>query len=203
LEDVRKVGDYTVLHAMYIGHKEVVLCENANAEPNERYLCCYVENNAIYERYPDAIVSDNFAELVKVYGTRISEAAAEIIRETEKANAEVGANQEITPENCKAITYEDSLVNKVIVIRGNILRPEFRHASRQLMLCTGGFGAEPNSRGRTCFCTNLYDGKQTSYYRSDVLGTIEKTDLPEWAKSGLEKAQAALADRARQQDDAR
>lgn len=89
LEDVRKVGDYTVLHAMYIGHKEIVLCENADAKPNERYLCCYVENIAIFERYSDAIVSDDFAELVKEYGTRITEAAAEIIRETEKANAEV------------------------------------------------------------------------------------------------------------------
>ena len=203
LEDVRKVGDYTVLHAMYIGHKEIVLCENADAKPNERYLCCYVENIAIFERYSDAIVSDDFAELVKEYGTRITEAAAEIIRETEKANADVGSNEEITPANCKAITYEDSLVNKVVVIRGDILRPEFRHASRQLMLCTGGFGAEPHSRGRTCFCTNLYDGKQTSYYRSDILGIIEEENLPQWAKSGLEKAQVAIADRARQQDDAR
>lgn len=134
MEDVRKVGDYTVLHAMYIGHKEIVLCENADAKPNERYLCCYVENIAIFERYSDAIVSDDFAELVKEYGTRITEAAAEIIREMEKANADVGSNEEITPANCKAITYEDSLVNKVVVIRGDILRPEFRHASRQLML---------------------------------------------------------------------
>ena len=32
------------------------------------------------------------------------------------------------------------------------------------------------------------DGRQTSYYRSDVLGVIEPEKLPEWAKEGLAKA---------------
>ena len=56
------------------------------------------------------------------------------------------------------------------------------------MLCTGGFGSQPNPRGRTCYCINLYTGERTSFYRSDVLGTIEPSNLPEWAKAGLEKA---------------
>lgn len=56
------------------------------------------------------------------------------------------------------------------------------------MLCTGGFGSQPNARGRTCYCISLYDGKQTSYYRSDVLGVIETDRLPQWAKEGLVKA---------------
>ena len=77
---------------------------------------------------------------------------------------------------------------KVIVIRGNVLRPEFRHASHQLMLCTGGFGAQKNARGRTCYCISLYSGKQTSFYRGDVLGVMDKRALPEWAKIGLQNA---------------
>ena len=58
----------------------------------------------------------------------------------------------------------------------------------KLMLCTGGFGAQANARGRTCYCISLFDGRQTSYYRSDVLGVIEPEKLPEWAKEGLAKA---------------
>lgn len=57
-----------------------------------------------------------------------------------------------------------------------------------VMLCTGGFGAQANARGRTCYCISLFDGRQTSYYRSDVLGVIEPEKLPEWAKEGLAKA---------------
>lgn len=94
----------------------------------------------------------------------------------------------VTAKDCKPISHDDAIEDKVIVIRGNVLRPEFRHASHQLMLCTGGFGAQKNARGRTCYCISLYSGKQTSFYRGDVLGVMDKRSLPEWAKIGLQNA---------------
>ncbi len=184
----RKIGDYTVLQSIKIGHKNILLCENETAKPNERYLCCYEENVLVYEHCYEALVSDDYAEIVKVYGSRIHDAAVEIIKENEQAEKEVGDNSPITKEGCNKVESEDSIENKVIVIRSDILRPEFRRATKQLMLCTGGFGSQPNPRGRTCYCTNLYTGDKTSYYRSDVLGTVEPDSLPEWAKKGLAKA---------------
>ena len=102
--------------------------------------------------------------------------------------SEIGMNDEITAKDCKPFSQDDAIEDKVIVIRGNVLRPEFRHASHQLMLCTGGFGAQKNARGRTCYCISLYSGKQTSFYRGDVLGVMDKRSLPEWAKIGLQNA---------------
>lgn len=188
MEEKRMVGDYTVTNSMYIGHKEVILAENSEADKGERYLCCYVENNIFFEGYPEAVVSDDFAEIVKIYGERMAQAADEILKETETVKAEIGQDDEITKDLCIGITWDDSLENKVIVIKGNILRPEFRRASHQLMLCTGGFGAQPKSRGRTCYCISLYDGRKTSFYRSDVLGVIDQESLSPWAKRGLERA---------------
>lgn len=188
MDEKRMIGDYTVLSSMYIGHKEIAICEDRYAAKDERYLCCYIENIAVFERYTDALVSDDFAEIAKVFGERIASAAEEIIKENEQANEKVGVNAEITSAECTPVNWEDSIENKVVVIKGDILQPEFRHASRQLMLCTGGFGSQPNARGRTCYCISLYDGKQTSYYRSDVLGVIETDRLPQWAKEGLVKA---------------
>lgn len=190
MDDKRMIGDYTVLNSMYVGHKEIAICENQKAAKDERYLCCYIENVIVFERYTEALVSDDFAEVAQVFGERIASAAEEIIKETEKANEQVGANAELTASDCTLVTWEDSIENKVIAIKGNTLRPEFRHASHQLMLCTGGFGSQANARGRTCYCISLYDGKQTSYYRSDVLGVVEPEKLPEWAQKGLEKAKA-------------
>lgn len=66
-----------------------------------------------------------------------------------------------------------------------MLKPEYQRATRQYQLCTGGFGASPNSRGSACFCTNLYNGKSTRYERMDVLGIVPKEQLPDWAKSAL------------------
>ena len=100
----------------------------------------------------------------------------------------VGANGEITKAGCDPFTYEDNLTDKVVVIRGDVLRPEYQRATRQLMLCVGGFGAQPNSRGRTCYCISLYDQRETSFYRQDILGTVDPDNLPDWAKDGLGKA---------------
>lgn len=124
----------------------------------------------------------------KVFGQRVADAAEEIIQENERACQEVGMNEELTTNSCKPISYEDSIENKVVVVKGSILRPEFRHANHQLMLCTGGFGAQANARGRTCYCISLYDGRKTSFYRTDFLGVMDEKKLPEWAQKGLEKA---------------
>ena len=188
MDEKRMVGDYTVINSMYIGHKEIILGENPKAASGERYVCCYAERVLFYEQYLEAKVSDEFAEIVKLYGERVTQAADEIMKETEKVTSEIGMNDEITANDCERISHDDAIEDKVIVIRGNVLRPEFRHASHQLMLCTGGFGAQKNARGRTCYCISLYSGKQTSFYRGDVLGVMDKRALPEWAKIGLQNA---------------
>ena len=174
MDEKRMVGDYTVINSMYIGHREIILGENQKAASGERYVCCYAERVMFYEQYLEAQVSDDFAEIVKLYGERVTQAADEIMKETEKVTSEIGMNDEITAKDCKPISH--------------VLRPEFRHASHQLMLCTGGFGAQKNARGRTCYCISLYSGKRTSFYRGDVLGVMDKRSLPEWAKIGLQNA---------------
>ena len=74
---------------------------------------------------------------------------------------------------------------KIVVIKPEVLRREYRRATRQLKLCMGGFGASPHSRGSACYCVDLYTGKESRYERMDVLGTIQPEDLPGWAKHGL------------------
>lgn len=35
MDDKRMIGDYTVLNAMYVGHKEIAICENPKAPKDE------------------------------------------------------------------------------------------------------------------------------------------------------------------------
>lgn len=37
MEETRKIGDYSVKYSMYIGHKDIALGENPNADKDERY----------------------------------------------------------------------------------------------------------------------------------------------------------------------
>ena len=117
MEETRKIGDYSVKYSMYIGHKDIALGENPNADKDERYMCCFVETNAIFERYSGVLVSDDFAEIAKVFGQRVADAAEEIIQENERACQEVGINEELMAESCAPVSYKDSIENKVVVIR--------------------------------------------------------------------------------------
>ena len=123
MDEKRMVGDYTVINSMYIGHREIILGENQKAASGERYVCCYAERVMFYEQYLEAQVSDDFAEIVKLYGERVTQAADEIMKETEKVTSEIGMNDEITAKDCKPISHDDAIEDKVIVIRGNVLRP--------------------------------------------------------------------------------
>ena len=206
-DDQRMIGDYVVLNSLKIGLKEIVIGENINALLGERYLCCFAENQTVFEYYEDAVVSDNYSEIVKVFGERIKDSAAEVLKEQELAEKAIGDDSELFMDKCDSIRPDDCIQNKVIVINGEVLRPEYRRASMQLMLCTGGFGSQPNARGRTCYCISLYDGKKTCFYRSDALGTIESEKLPEWAKAGLERAKEIAANekipKTKERDEAR
>lgn len=187
MENVRKIGDYTVLHSIEVGHREIALAEKANAPADERFLCCYIEYNAVFERYTECVVSADFAEIAKIFGERITAAADEIITENEKTAAEIGFNDELTAADCRPVGFDEDIEGKVIVIRGDRFRPEMCHATNQLYLCTGGFGSAAHKRGRTCFCRSLYGDLNTSYYRSDVLGIMEPENLPHWARKGLDE----------------
>ncbi len=206
-DDQRMIGDYVVLNSLKIGLKEIVIGENTNALLGERYLCCFAENQTVFEYYEDAVVSDNYSEIVKVFGERIRNSANEMLKEQELAEKTIGDDSELFMDKCDSIRPDDCIQNKVIVINGEVLRPEYRRASMQLMLCTGGFGSQPNARGRTCYCISLYDGKKTCFYRSDALGTIEPEKLPEWAKAGLERAKEIAANekipKTKERDEAR
>lgn len=185
-QEKRKLGDYTEIASFCIGKYEIGLLENQNAQEGEMFLCGFIESNGIFERLTDGMVSDSFADIATVYGERIAEKAEEVQKELEHIRKNVGDDSELTAKDCMPATYEDDLKGKIIVVRGDILRPEYKRASNQLMLCTGGSGSRPNPYGRTCYAVNLYDARETAYLRQDILGVMPEDKLPEWAKNGLE-----------------
>ena len=144
----------------------------------------------------NSIKYDLFCEIVQDYGQRIAK-QAEKTRETLMSERD-GLNdyRVITAEQCSVVSSGDDLNGKIIVIKPEALRQEYRAANHQLKLCTGGFGASPNSRGSACFCTDVFSGKQSRFERRDVLGTMETGNLPQWAKDDLAAIQQAENSRA-------
>lgn len=153
-EGKRKIGEYTVLCSVNVGEKEVILASNEQSTNGDKYMCGFAERNDLFELCSECMVSDDYIEIVHLFGSRVANEA----------------------ELSKDIN------GKIIAIDPKVLKPEFQRADRQLYYVTGGFGASANSRGSAVFCTNLHTGKSTRYERMDVMGEIKPERLPEWAK---------------------
>ena len=186
----RMAGDYEIIQAVQIGDREVVLGENPQDETGMKYMCAFCRQNALFAEYSEVMASDDFPEIVELFGQRIAEQAQKTHIELNKPRIQGIDDRPITAEGCIPISHEDDLHGKIIVIKPEVLRREYRHATCQLQLCTSGSGAYPNSRGTACFCTELYSGQRARFERSDILGVIAPEDLPKWAKHYLELRQA-------------
>lgn len=191
MADKRMAGDYEIIQSMMIGDKEIVLGENPKDTSGLPYMCAFCEDNGIVARFYDAVGGDDFCEIAQEYGQRIAKQAEGTRQALLNERAGLDGNSIITAAQCEGISSKDDLHGKVIVIKPEVLRREYRAAAHQLKLCTGGFGASPNSRGSACFCTDLLTGKESRFERRDVLGTMEPDKLPQWAKDGLAAIQQA------------
>ena len=171
-----------------------------NGDLDKKLMEIYVDSEKLEyqkQRYVDALVSKDFAEIAKIFAVRIKNEAKRVIEEISKIEVDTTP---IYADGCTVIKAENSIKNKVVVIRADVFKPEYQIATMQLQLCSGGFGCEPNSRGSACFCTNLYSGKESRFERSDVLGIIEKEKLPEWAKQRLDEVQKERAEKRKERD---
>ena len=182
----RMAGDYVIIHAFHIGDREIVLGENPASKGNDRYMCAFCQNNGLMAGYTEMMVSKDYPELARLFGERVAEQAEKTRIDLNGPKIQGIPNAPITADGCEVIGCQHNLQGKIVVIKQEVLRPEYRRATSQLQLCTGGFGASPNSRGTACFCTQLYSGKSSYFERSDILGVIAPENLPKWAKHYLE-----------------
>lgn len=180
-------GDYEIIHAVHIGDKEIVIGENINAPGDERYMCAFCEKNEILGLYSDLWVSDDFCEIAKIYADRLPEQAEKTRAALFKPKFQGIDTTPLTKADCAPISADDNLNGKIVVIKQEVLRQEYRRATNQIMLCTGGFGASPNSRGSACYCVDLYSRTTSRFERQDVMGTLREDQLPKWAALGLDQ----------------
>ena len=184
-KEKRMADSYKIIQATFIGDREIIMGENPADTNGLPYMVAYYESNSIMGRYYDVVGSDDYLEIAELYGQRISKQAQKTRVELSRPKIQGINSSPITAKNCAPISYDDYLHGKGIVIKPEVLRPEYRRATSQLKLCTGGFGAYPHSRGTALYCTELYSGKEGRYERFDVLGVIEPEKLPKWAQHYL------------------
>ena len=173
-EDGRKIGEYKVTNALHMGDREYALCENMDDPHGLYYMTCVVRANDFFEFYDEVLSGDNYLQIAKLFADRIQTAIAEQIKEAEKHPAGL-----ITEDMCDSIRDKD-LDGEIIVIKADILHPEYRSQVHQIVLCNGGNGAKVSARGSAVYCEYLSDCRRTRFERIDVLGILKKECYPEW-----------------------
>ena len=98
----------------------------------------------------------------------------------------------------KHCTKDEDYRGKVVVIRPDVLKDEFKTPENQLFYAEGGNGCRLDSLGTKVFGQHLNDGEKGYYRRAEIAGVLSDEFMPEWAKAkpeavrSVEEADAAL-----------
>ena len=84
------VSDCTVLCAVNIGSREIILAENEQSANGERFLCCYGERNDIFEKFTECAVGDDYIDAALFFAERIKQNAEKFRAEMEKLDIPAG-----------------------------------------------------------------------------------------------------------------
>ena len=91
----------------------------------------------------------------------------------------------VGPDSILPESYHDNYEGKLLVLRPEALKEEYRFEEFQYFLGQSGFGCDPSKLGTKVFGRFLIDGEETSFHRGAFMGVADEKKLPEWAKVKL------------------
>ena len=183
----RMVADtgYEVRQSIRIGNCELLMAENPKTEDGNFYMKAEYTENGLIGEYSRVVVDSDYLEIMWEFAKSLHGQIEKVASEIDKAAYQ---SEPITAKECHPNDYSQSIVGKVVAIKAEALRPEYRRGDMQLVLVDGGNGANANARGNAVFCTHLNDGSRTRFERYDVQGKIK--ELPAWAAVRLDAISA-------------
>ena len=186
-EEKRMVDTFEIKYAIHVGDREIIFAVDDTKIDYPYMVCsCTWDNPFGGEEYSNAAASADYLEMMAEFTSRVTAQLEAVKAERDKITVPL---QIFTLDHCIPNDYGGSIENKVVVIRAECLRPEYRTADKLLMLATGGFGTHANSRGRAVYTMNLYSGKESRWNREDILGMVKPECMPDWAKERLKQIQ--------------
>ena len=96
----------------------------------------------------------------------------------------------LTKKHCENHDEPQDYEGKLLIIKPEKLKLQFRNPVVQYFFATSGFGCKPELGDKKVFGQFLADGMKEQLYRSDFIGIADKEQLPKWAVKRLEILEA-------------
>ena len=90
----------------------------------------------------------------------------------------------------KCLADENNYAEKLLILKPEVLKEEFRQPFFQYFYAQSGFGCYPDKLGGKVYGKFLADGENGQFRRSDFLGVADPEQLPQWAQKRLEQLTA-------------
>lgn len=176
MEEKEYAGGYRIEQMLRFGKKHFVLGFDDRAE--EKYLLAEHHTNAFGYEYTEAVVSNDYLEIVEELTIRMRE-ELECVREERAKRQSDGVP--FGPEACCAESSKMNFENQILILNPTFLAPEYRTKEDQMVLAISGFGCTPGRRSHKIYCQSLCDGEKFYIRGYDVLGVLDSQNVPEWA----------------------
>ena len=176
MEEKEYAGGYRIEQMLRFGKKHFVLGFDDRAE--EKYLLAERHTNAFGYEYTEAVVSNDYLEIVEELTIRMRE-ELECVREERAKRQSDGVP--FGPEACCAESSKMNFENQILILNPTFLAPEYRTKEDQMVLAISGFGCTPSRRSHKIYCQSLCDGEKFYIRGYDVLGVLDSQNVPEWA----------------------
>ncbi len=176
MEEKEYAGSYRIEQMLRFGKKYFVLGLDDRAE--EKYLLAERHTNAFGYEYTEAVVSNDYLEIVEELTIRMREELERVREERAKRQSE---GIPFGPEACCSESNKMNYENQILILNPAFLAPEYRTKEDQMVLAISGFGCTPGRRSHKIYCQSLCDGEKFYIRGYDVLGVLDSQNVPEWA----------------------
>ena len=182
-DEKRMVCGYEVHFAMHVGEREVLFLLDPTSTETP-YIVGYCEGMPAFvaERFVDAVGSDDYLEMVDEFLLRAKGQVDQLRVERERSNE---PQEVLGTAHCLPDGMKHHLEGRVVILKSEVLRHEYRNAASQLIYVTGGNGASPDGHGTAVFGKYVFSGESRDCRRHQILGVLDPDKAPEWVRPGV------------------
>lgn len=184
-DELKKIGDYTILREENVGENIFYIGEKIIDETKSNFITGKVDlklRGYGIDKYKIDFESENYNEVFSYYLSAMMKQNEMVIKEVQER-----PKCKIIKEDCQSIYNYKDLIGKIVVLDSHVLYKEYQSESYQLYIARGGFGCDPKGTGNAVYAVNIYSDEETRLEKYDLIGVIKEEKMPKWAKEKLKQ----------------